>query len=260
MKHAAAAAARDGGALRCLTFEITSTLVCRVQVRLWQDNAELPNFGAASLANEREWWRAMIRSTLDQAGCTEALDDETFPLVFQRIYSSFASPDVWAPCPEGASAMRHAKERGLVVSTEHSGLVVGVCSNVYPRYVDQNLPLLGLHRDLDFAATSYEAGALKPSRDVFDAAARKASHVNRLLHGRTQPDVAPGQAHTVLHVGDDLEKDYLAARAVGMHALLFDPDGKAADPAAERGVPASDVIRSLAEVPSRIDELLGAAV
>ena len=77
------------------------------------------------------------------------------------------------------------------------GLVVGVCSNVYPRYVDQNLPLLGLHRDLDFAATSYEAGALKPSRDVFDAAARKASHVNRLLHGRTQPDVAPRQVHTV---------------------------------------------------------------
>ena len=77
------------------------------------------------------------------------------------------------------------------------GLVVGVCSNVYPRYVDQNLPLLGLHRDLDFAATSYEAGALKPSRDVFDAAARKASHVNRLLHGRTQPDVAPGQVYTV---------------------------------------------------------------
>ena len=45
-----------------------------------------------------------------------------------------------------------------------------------------------------------------------------------------------------------------------MHALLFDPDGKAAHAAAERGVPASDVIRSLAEVPSRIDELLGAAV
>ena len=160
MKHAAAAAARDGGALRCLTFEITSTLVCmsvplgRVYgeaVRHYKlpcpdddtmkaafksaygkTNAELPNFGAASLANEREWWRAMIRSTLDQAGCTEALDDETFPLVFQRIYSSFASPDVWAPCPEGASAMRHAKERGLVVSTEHSGAASGVASQPLP--------------------------------------------------------------------------------------------------------------------------------
>ena len=67
--------------------------------------------------------------------------------VFQRIYSAFASPDVWEPCPEGARAMRHAKDRGLIV---------GAVSNVYPRYVDTNLPLLGLHRDLDFAATSYD--------------------------------------------------------------------------------------------------------
>jgi len=262
--------------LRCLTFEITSTLVCmsvplgRVYgdaVRHYQlpcpdddtmkaafkaaygrTNAELPNFGAAALANEREWWREMIRSTLDEAGCAEALEERTFPLVFQRIYSSFASPDVWSPCPEGQRAMRHAKQRGLVV---------GVCSNVYPRYVDQNLPLLGLHHDLDFAAISYELGEMKPSRAVFDEAARRASHVSQLLHGSELEDVAPEQ---VLHVGDDVKKDYLAARAAGMQALLFDPAGKiTADAAAEQGVPPSDVIRSLDEVPGRIDTLMRAA-
>ena len=162
--------------VRAVTFEITSTLVCMAvplgkvygdAVRHYNlpcpaDDAmkvafkaayvntgsEIPNFGAG-LMSERQWWQQMISSTLVEAGCTEALMDETFPLVFQRIYSSFASPDVWAPCPEGVLAMRHAKARGLIV---------GAVSNVYPRYVDQNLPLLGLHRDLDFAATSYDVG------------------------------------------------------------------------------------------------------
>ena len=29
-----------------------------------------------------------------QAGCTDALDDDAYPLVFQRIYSAFGSADV----------------------------------------------------------------------------------------------------------------------------------------------------------------------
>ena len=161
--------------LRAISFEITSTLVCMsvplgkvygdairhyglpcptddvvkaaFKTAYGKQGKARPNFGAADGIHEREWWREMIRTTLGEAGCNDVLDnDDTFDLVFQRIYSSFASPDVWAPCPEGARAMRHAKEQQLVV---------GAVSNVYPRYVDQNLPLLGLHHDLDCATISY---------------------------------------------------------------------------------------------------------
>ena len=129
--------------LRCLTFEITGTLVCMSLPlgRVYGDalrhyklpspddaamkaafkkayvatNKAIPNFGADQNLPERVWWNDMIKATLEEAGCTAALDEQTFPLVFQRIYSSFGSSGVWAPCPEGVSAMRHAKECGLVV-------------------------------------------------------------------------------------------------------------------------------------------------
>lgn len=51
----------------------------------------------------------------------------------------------------------------------------------------------------------------------------------------------------VLHVGDDLKKDYLAAKAAGMQALLFDPQGKYSAVESEE-LEAGDVIRSLDEV------------
>jgi len=256
-----------GCRLRAVTFEITSTLVCMAvplgqvygdSVRHYKlpcpsDDAmkaafktaygkigtELPNFGAASSMSERAWWTRMIEMTLKEAGCSDALKPETFPLVFQRIYSSFGSPDVWAPCPEGVRAMRHAKERSLVV---------GCVSNVYHRYVDQNLPLLGLHRDLDFASTSFEVGVTKPDSALFLDAVRKASHVARLLHGSELPDISPME---VLHVGDDLKKDYFAAKAAGMQALLYDPKGVHMSQ-----VLADDLVRSLDEIPGRIDALL----
>jgi FMN phosphatase YigB (HAD superfamily) len=120
-----------------------------------------------------------------QAGCEEALQEEVFPLVFQRIYSAFGSADVWSPCPEGVAAMRYAKE---------SGLVVGAVCNAYHRYVDNNLPLLGLHRDLDFAVLSHELNSAKPDAAIFEAAARRASAAGRLLHDAALPEIAPHQA------------------------------------------------------------------
>lgn len=253
--------------LRCITFEITGTLVC-MSLPLGQvyndalrhyklpcpsddamkaafkrayksTGAALPNYGAAEGMPERSWWDCMIKSTLTEAGCSEALEPETFPLVFQRLYSSFGSAAVWQARPDGVLAMRHAKERGLVV---------GALSNVYPRYVDQNLPLLGLHHDLDFAATSYELGVKKPDPALFDAARRRASHAARLLYGPEQPEL---QFDEMLHVGDDVVNDYEAATALGMRALLYDPKG-AASPA---DVPASAVVRSLSEVPGKLDAL-----
>ena len=256
--------------IRAVTFEITGCLVC-MSVPLGKvygdclrhynlpcpDDGEmkaafkraygsvgaaLPNYGAGESPPlpERRWWDTMIRATLSEASCTAALDDEVFPLVFQRIYSAFGSPDVWAPCPEGQQAMRHAKE---------AGLVVGAVCNAYHRYVDNNLPLLGLHRDLDFAALSYEFDAAKPDAALYLAAARRASTACRLLHGADQPEVKPGE---VLHVGDDLRKDFLAARACGMRALLLDPSGEAEHEELSK----DDVVASLAEVPARIDALL----
>ena len=88
------------------------------------------------------------------------------------------------------------------------------------RYVDENLPLLGLHNDLDFATTSYEVGVKKPDETVFHAERRRATHARRLLFGEYERITTPGE---LLHNGDDPKNDYLAATKRGMNALLFDP-------------------------------------
>ena len=258
-------------ALRCLTLEVTGTLIC-MSVPLGKvygdalrhynlpgvpdDDAmkdafkraygttlkEYPNYGAAAGLSERTWWGKMIRATLGEAGCDAALEDETFPLVFQRIYSSFGSSDVWAACPDGIKAMRHAKEKGLVV---------GACSNVYHRYVDSNMPLLGLHNDLDFATTSFECGIKKPDPAIFLHAAKQATVAHRLIYGGGEgtTEILPSQ---MLHVGDDLNNDFLAAKAVGMRALLLDPDDEVRHPRLRP----EEKIRSLAEIPGKIDEIM----
>jgi FMN phosphatase YigB (HAD superfamily) len=73
---------------------------------------------------------------------------------------------------------------------------------------------------------------------------------------------APLEPEQVLHIGDDLQNDYLAARAAGLRALLFDPEGKYAaggSSSSVEGLARADIICSLDEVPARIDVLLGVA-
>lgn len=59
----------------------------------------------------------------------------------------------------------------------------------------------------DFGVFSGLDGVEKPDPRIFEIALKKAGNV------------APEEA---LHIGDSLRKDYLAARGVGMHALLLD--------------------------------------
>lgn len=61
--------------------------------------------------------------------------------------------------------------------------------------------------DIDFVALSYDVGAEKPDRKMFDAA--------RELGGELEPDEC-------LHVGDDLVKDVQAAEAAGWHSVIVD--------------------------------------
>ena len=104
--------------------------------------------------------------------------------------------------------------------------MVGACSSVYRRYIDSSIPLLGLHHDLDFVATSFELGIKKPDPGLFLHAARKATVAHRLIYGVAgDGDCANLVPSQMLHVGGNLENGHLAAKAVGMRALLYDPMG-----------------------------------
>ena len=291
--------------IRCVTFEIANTLVrlaspqhalyrkpvCDAlrhfrlavppddvmknafRVAFKRVSTELPHYGGPSEIDERVWWKELMLQMLEEAGCHEALSGGNFHLVFQRAYSSFGSRDSWSEAPDGArEAMKHAKAHGLVV---------GAVCNTYHRYVDNKLPMLGLHADLDFAVVSNEASlhdelanarraaicndatragesALWQLQVVWELAARRATDAHRLLHGGESP-IAPEH---MLHVGTSLP-GFLAAKACGARALLIDarPDPRkfglhsSHDGAVNEKLSPEETLSSLRELPAKVDEL-----
>lgn len=100
--------------------------------------------------------------------------------------------------------------------------------------------------DLDLIITSYEAGEGKPHRLIFDIARRQA----RLLpinHTQCQPPTAKIDKEddwVCVHVGDEYEKDYRAARDAGWGSYLI--------PRGDSNFPPAETISSLMDL---IDEL-----
>jgi FMN phosphatase YigB (HAD superfamily) len=111
---------------------------------------------------------------------------------------------------------------------------LGLCSNT------QSFGLEFLDRDgvwelLDASALSFEIGALKPEPVIFDTICRRMGLA----------------ADKLLMVGDRLGDDVQGARRAGLQALLLDRDGTS------NGGGAENALRSLAELPERIDRLNG---
>jgi len=86
----------------------------------------------------------------------------------------------------------------------------GVISN-FDKRLTSVLAQLGVAPLIDFVVTSEEAGASKPQVDIFKAALKKL--------GNTQI-----QPHEILHVGDDLEKDYFGSKRLGWNAIVLNRD------------------------------------
>jgi HAD superfamily hydrolase (TIGR01549 family) len=105
------------------------------------------------------------------------------------------------------------------------GLRVGLISNGQ-RDLEEFADHHGL--DVDVCVGSRDHGFVKPHRSIFEAALAAL-------------DVAPAEAAMV---GDSAEDDIEGARALGMHAVLLDREG--------RWPAASDVIGSLAELPAAL--------
>lgn len=69
------------------------------------------------------------------------------------------------------------------------------------------LPLISQGSEWDFGVFSGLVGVEKPDKRIYEIALEMAGNV------------APEET---LHVGDSFRKDYIPARAVGMHAVLLD--------------------------------------
>lgn len=82
---------------------------------------------------------------------------------------------------------------------------VGIISNSDDR-LESILLQLGIRHYFDFVVTSYSVRNAKPNPVIFQVALDSAG-----------TNVSPAEA---LHIGDDLKRDYLAAKACGWNSIL----------------------------------------
>lgn len=147
-------------------------------------------------------------------------------------------------CPPDAAAQHAAKIWELIGpaslelypdvhdslgSLREAGYPLAVVSN-YPCGLGHFCAELGIGRYFDHVLVSAEVGHAKPSREIFDEAARRLG-------------VAP---HAILHVGDSIDDDVEGARAAGFHAVLIDREG--AQPASP-----CPTVRDLRQVSTLLD-------
>jgi putative hydrolase of the HAD superfamily len=146
-----------------------------------------PDDPAHNEAEDRRWWRQLVRQVLRDFG---PFDFDPF---FDAVYALYASAETWELFPEVPSVLRELRRRGLRL---------GIVSNFDARL----LPVcegLGLHNRVDTITYAAEAGAAKPDAGIF-----------ALALDRLEVD-----APAALHVGDSLEEDVQGAQAAGLDAL-----------------------------------------
>jgi putative hydrolase of the HAD superfamily len=153
-----------------------------------------------SETRETERWRRIV---------FQVLDDVTDPdACFQELFQHFGTPQAWQCDPQADSVLSELAGRGRLL---------GIASNYDRRLrlVVAGLPELEPFRNV---VISSEVGWRKPAPQFYQALCQEVGLA----------------AEKILHVGDDLANDYEGAQAVGMRAVLFDPENKAGSTAALR--------------------------
>ncbi|MGI0493478.1 HAD-IA family hydrolase [Alkalinema pantanalense CENA528] len=154
-----------------------------------------PAFPNVSLSEisvmEYDWWKQLVRATFDGAGVLPQFED--FDRFFAELFTYFATAEPWELYPDTLVTLRQMYDRGIPL---------GILSNFDSR-IYAVLRLLNLAQYFQSVTISTEAGAAKPDSRIFQIALQK--------HG-CRPEEA-------WHVGDSLEEDYRAAKAVGLRGI-----------------------------------------
>jgi len=143
--------------------------------------------------DDKGWWRELVDLVLDQVTpALSELDRENF---FEIAYEHFAEPGVWELYPEVTGVLEKLRPRfQLAVISNFDGRL---------RFI---LEHLGITKFFTHVFISSEIGADKPDPEIF----RRALKYIGL------------KSNEVLHVGDDSERDWKAAREAGLSIFRLD--------------------------------------
>src|SRR5262249_27467353 len=137
--------------------------------------------------DDKGWWRELVSHVFDEvAPSLNELDRDNF---FEVAYEHFAEPGVWQLYSDVPEALQKLRPRfQLAVISNFDGRL---------RLILQHL---GISKYFPHVFISSELGADKPDPEIYRRALK-------LLHMN---------ADEVLHVGDDPERDWKAAKAAGL--------------------------------------------
>ena len=154
-------------------------------------STEYPNFGYGKISSE-SFWQNIISDSLKSTGCKFNEDDVELVTVY--LYDEYKKADKYSIFPDVFSTLSELEKRGVVM---------GVISNFDNRLVEI-LGNLKLKQYFKFILCSRIEGVAKPYKDIF----KKALSIS---------NIAPDEA---LHIGDNYQLDYVAAKNCGINAML----------------------------------------
>lgn len=153
-----------------------------------------PNYGYNSEIDCHEWWRQLVVNVLNDASNIK-LDQNVVDKVAVTLIKQYETAECW---------VKFDKADELIEAIRNEGICVGVISNfdIRLKQLLENMKF----PSFDFILPSYQAGALKPEKVIFDKAINECK-----LNLRTEE---------ALHIGNQRELDYKGAINAGWCSVL----------------------------------------
>lgn len=178
-----------------------------------------PNFGYENGISSEDWWNELVSNMFVNLGLK---DTGILKSISNQLFTDFCCKDSYELFPETRNTITKLKQTGH--------LQLGVISNFDER-LDLLLEQLEIKSQFDFVLCSRLIGMTKPDAEIFSSALS--------LAGVETPSEA-------VHLGDNLDLDYRAAKKAGMNAFLLRRHGS--KEINLNGNEAINVIHSLEEI------------
>lgn len=187
---------------------------------------EAPNFGSGNIGWQR-WWLTLVSRTFKAADCQAST--AKLNVLGHHLIKHFSGNLAYELADGSTALLKDIKGRGVVL---------GALSNTDDRLASI-LVHLGVRHYFDFIITSYALGVPKPDPRIFKQALIEAGGNIR--------------SHEALHIGDDLQRDYLGAQQCGWHSVLV--SGRLQQLCQEAGVPldAASMVTGLGDLHTLLD-------
>lgn len=183
-----------------------------------RNNIKFPNFGQLVGMSSQQWWDRVVRSSFNGE-----VDSGILGNISSELYVNFSKKSHWELFPDVLPVLEHFKNKDVKL---------GVISNFDER-LKKIMTELTIGKYFAFILPSRQTQWYKPSPEIFHQAIAMVTKYS--------------PANTI-HIGDNLELDYNAARNAGMDALLLQrqsSDTKMEELLMNKGVPKHNIITSL---------------